>query len=65
MEEKIKTFTLRLTEDQLDEVTRKAQELGISKNDYIRNLIDNVSNDMKLDEILKELRDLKKIVESK
>lgn len=65
MEEKIKTFTLRLTEYQLDEVTWKAQELGISKNDYIRSLIDNVSNDMKLDEILKELRDLKKIVESK
>ena len=36
----IKTFTLRLTEEQLDFVGEKAKEMGVSKNDYIRRLID-------------------------
>ena len=36
----VKTFTLRLTEEQLNFIGEKAKEIGISKNDYIRRLID-------------------------
>lgn len=35
----VKTFTLRLTEEQLEFIGMKAAELGISKNDYIRRLL--------------------------
>ena len=31
----IKTFTLRLTEEQLKYVGEKAEEIGVSKNDYL------------------------------
>lgn len=60
----MKVFTLRLTEDQLDSVTDRASELGISKNDYIRRLIDG-DIDTKPDEILTELRALRKLIEEK
>ena len=58
----VKTFTLRLTEEQLEFVGRKAKELGISKNDYIRRIIDgNVLGD-KQDKILQEIVELKKLI---
>lgn len=58
----VKTFTLRLTEEQLEYVGRKAKELGISKNDYIRRIIDgNILGD-KQDKILQEIIELKKLI---
>lgn len=58
----VKTFTLRLTEEQLEFVGRKAKELGISKNDYIRRIIDgNILGD-KQDKILQEIIELKKLI---
>lgn len=59
----IKTFTLRLTEDQLEFIGNKAKEMGISKNDYIRRLIDGEIRVDKQDVILKEVLEIKKMIE--
>lgn len=61
----VKTFTLRLTEEQLEEVSRDAKELGLSKNDYIRKLIEGDLSISKADQILEELKELKELVKSK
>ncbi len=53
----IKTFTLRLTEEQLDFVGEKAKEMGVSKNDYIRRLIDG---DIRAEKRIKFYRKLSK-----
>lgn len=54
---------MRLTEEQLDFIGEKASELGVSKNDYIRRLIEgNISSD-KQDKILQEIIEIKKILE--
>lgn len=58
----IKTFTLRLTEDQLDYIDNKSKELGISKNDYIRRLIDNDIISNKHDKILEEIIAIKEML---
>lgn len=58
----IKTFTLRLTEEQLDYVDNKSRELGISKNDYIRRLIDNDIISNKQDRILEEIITIKEML---
>ena len=58
----IKTFTLRLTEDQLDYIDNKSKELGISKNDYIRRLIDNDIISNKHDKILEEIITIKEML---
>ena len=58
----IKTFTLRLTEDQLDYIDNKSKELGISKNDYIRRLIENDIISNKQDKILEEIIKIKEIL---
>lgn len=59
----IKTFTLRLTEKQLDFIGEKAKELGVSKNDYIRRLIDGDIRADKQDEILQEIIEIKELLE--
>lgn len=59
----IKTFTLRLTEEQLDFIGEKARENGVSKNDYIRRLIDGDIRADKQDKILQEIIEIKKIIE--
>lgn len=59
----IKTFTLRLTEEQLDFIGEKAKELGVSKNDYIRRLIDGDIRADKQDKILQEIIEIKKMLE--
>lgn len=59
----IKTFTLRLTEEQLDFIGEKAKELGVSKNDYIRRLIDGDIRADKQDKILQEIIEIKKTLE--
>lgn len=58
----IKTFTLRLTEEQLDFIGEKAVELGLSKNDYIRRLIDGDIKTDKQDKILQEIIEIKEIL---
>lgn len=55
----IKTFTLRLTEDQLNFIEEKAKKLGVSKNDYIRRLIDGDIRADKQDRILQEIIEIK------
>ena len=56
----IKTFTLRLTEEQLEFIGKKAKELGISKNDYIRRIIDGNIFEDKQEKILQEIIEIKK-----
>ena len=58
----IKTFTLRLTEEQLEFIGEKAKELGVSKNDYIRRLIDGDIRADKQDKILQEIIEIKDIL---
>lgn len=58
----IKTFTLRLTEEQLMFLSNKAKELGISKNDYIRLLIEGEVRADKQEQILKEIIEIKDIL---
>lgn len=58
----IKTFTLRLTEEQLDVIGEKANALGVSKNDYIRRLIDGDIQADKQDKILQEIIEIKNIL---
>lgn len=59
----IKTFTLRLTEEQIDFVSEKAKEMGVSKNDYIRRLIDGDIRADKEDRILQEIIEIKNMLE--
>lgn len=59
----IKTFTLRLTEEQLGFIGEKAKELGVSKNDYIRRLIDGDIRADNQDKILQEIIEIKEMLE--
>lgn len=59
----VKTFTLRLTEEQLEFIGMKAVELGISKNDYIRRLIDGDIRADKQDQILQGILEIKRMIE--
>lgn len=61
----IKTFTLRLTEEQLKYVGEKAGEIGVSKNDYIRRLIDGDIMADKQDKILQEIIEVKEMIEKR
>lgn len=58
----IKTFTLRLTDEQLDFIGERAKELGVSKNDYIRRLIDGDVCADKQDKILQEIIAIREIL---
>lgn len=58
----VKTFTLRLTEEQLNFIGKKAAEMGVSKNDYIRRLIDGDIIADKQDKILQEIIEIKEIL---
>ena len=60
----IKTFTLRLTEEQLDFVGEKAKEMEVSKNDYIRRLIDGDIRADKEDKILQEIIEIKNMLKA-
>nr|DAM59173.1 MAG TPA: hypothetical protein [Caudoviricetes sp.] len=60
----IKTFTLRLTEEQLDFVSEKAKKMGVSKNDYIRRLIDGDIRADKEDKILQEIIEIKNMLKA-
>lgn len=58
----VKTFTLRLNDEQHQFLERKANELGITKNDYIRQLINGEITNDKQDKILSELLEIKEIL---
>jgi hypothetical protein len=59
----IKTFTLRLTDKQLNFLGKRAKELGVSKNDYIRRLIDGDIRADKQDKILQEIIAIKEMLQ--
>lgn len=61
----IKTFTLRLTQEQLNFIGEKAKEIGVSKNDYIRRLIDGDIRADKQDKILQEIIEIKEMIEGR
>lgn len=61
----IKTFTLRLNDEQLQYIEKRAKEKGVSKNEYIRSLIDGEIREDKQDLILTELLEIKRILESR
>ena len=61
----IKTFTLRLNDEQLQYIEKRAKEKGVSKNEYIRSLIDGEIREDKQDLILTELLESKRILESR
>lgn len=58
----VKTFTLRLNSEQHQFLERKANELGITKNDYIRQLINGEITNDKQDKILSELLEIKEML---
>ena len=60
----VKTFTLRLTEEQLNFIGEKAKEIGLSKNDYIRRLIDGDIRVDKQDKILQEIIKIKEMLQN-
>ena len=60
----IKTFTLRLTKEQLDFVGEKAKEMRVSKNDYIRRLIDGDIRADKEDKNLQEIIEIKNMLKA-
>lgn len=59
----IKTFTLRLNEEQHQFLEEKSAELGITKNDYIRQLISGEIKNDKQDKILSEIMEIKVMLE--
>lgn len=61
----IKTFTLRLNEEQHNFLEKKSKELGLNKNDYIRQLLENEIKCGKEDIILSELKEIKEMLMSK
>lgn len=61
----IRTFTLRLNDEQLQYIENQAEKKGVSKNEYIRSLIDGEIREDKQDLILSEILEIKRILESK
>lgn len=58
----VKTFTLRLNDEQHEFLERKSKELGITKNDYIRAILDGEVRADKQEKILNELLEIKAIL---
>lgn len=58
----VKTFTLRLNDEQHEFLEKKAKELGTTKNDYIRSILDGQVEADKQEEILKQLLEIKAIL---
>lgn len=61
----IKTFTLRLNEEQHEFLDKKSKENGVSKNDYIRMLLDGEVQADKQEKIMMELLEIKEILKTK
>ncbi len=53
-----------MTNEQLDFIGKKAKDMGISKNDYIRRLIDGDIRADKQDKILQEIIEIKEMLQS-
>lgn len=60
-----KTFTLRLNDEQHEFLERRAKEEGITKNDYIRMLLEGEIQADKQDRILQELLEIKRLLEKR
>lgn len=60
-----KTFTLRLNDEQHELLEKKSNQLNVSKNDFIRNLIENEARIDKQEEILAEIKEIKQILKKK
>lgn len=60
----IKTFTLRLTDEQHRYLEKRSNELGITKNDYIRNLIMNDSFVDKQEKMMDEISEIKEMLKN-
>ena len=60
----IKTFTLRLTDEQHQYLEKRSNELGITKNDYIRNLIMNDSFVDKQEKMMDEISEIKEMLQN-
>lgn len=60
----IKTFTLRLTDEQHQYLEKRSNELGITKNDYIRNLIMNDSFVDKQEKMMDEVSEIKEMLKN-
>lgn len=58
----IKTFTLRLNDEQHQFLEEKSRELGINKNDYIRQLLNGEIAMDKQDKILAEIMEIKELL---
>lgn len=58
----VKTFTLRLNDEQHKFLEEKSAELGITKNDYIRQLINGEIRNDKQDKILSEIMEIKEML---
>lgn len=58
----IKTFTLRLNDEQHEFLEKKSKEAGISKNDYIRMLLEGEVQADKQERIMTELLEIKKML---
>lgn len=61
----IKTFTLRLNDEQHEFLDKKSKENGVSKNDYIRMLLDGEVQADKQEKIMMELLEIKEILKTK
>lgn len=59
----IKTFTLRLNKEQIALLEQKAKENGMTKNAYIRSILDYQITTEKTDTILEEIREIRKLLE--
>lgn len=62
-EKRMRKFSLRLTDEELEEVDLRARELGISKNDYIRRQLSK--DQATIDDVLAELQELRKLIAKK
>ena len=60
----IKTFTLRLNDEQHQYLEEKSKELGVTKNRYIQNLIQNEILIDKQDKILSEIMEIKEMLKN-
>lgn len=60
-----KTFTLRLNDEQHDFLERRSKEAGVTKNDYIRMLLEGEIQADKQDRILEELLEIKRLLEKR
>lgn len=60
----IKTFTLRLNEEQHRFLEERSTKLGVTKNDYIRQLIDGEIRNDGQNKILSEIMQIKEMLEN-